>query len=214
MTIVPAPGKLPADGGGWSFSGTRGEGRTERGDGFPPFRLEKIKKREQKRRLRCPLMLETGMRPEEVYRIQPENVNLTGGYLFNPHGKTKATRRRVPLTTAARGVLHRRRDGPEDFPPLPVRDGPRPTRAQGEQCPRPRCEGGSKVAPFRLYDRVAEAGIDLVTLAALLGHSKIHMVLRYAHPTQQHQTQAAERLERFAAARQMESVLPEDQDQG
>jgi len=71
------------------------------------------------------------------------------------------------------------------------------------------------VAPFRLYDlrhtwatRAAEAGIDLVTLAALLGHSKIQMVLRYAHPTQQHQTQAVE--ERFAAARQMESVLPED----
>ena len=74
------------------------------------------------------------------------------------------------------------------------------------------------MAPFRLYDlrhtwatRAAEAGIDLVTLAALLGHSKIQMVLRYAHPTQQHQTQAVERLERFAAARQMESVLPEDQ---
>ena len=48
-----------------------------------------------------------------------------------------------------------------------------------------------------------------MTLAALLGHSKIQMVLRYAHPTQQHQTQAVE--ERFAAARQMESVLPEDQ---
>jgi hypothetical protein len=29
-----------------------------------------------------------------------------------------------------------------------------------------------------------EAGIDLVTLAAMLGHSKINMVLRYAHPTQ------------------------------
>jgi integrase len=77
------------------------------------------------------------------------------------------------------------------------------------------------VAPFKLYDlrhtwatRAAEAGIDLVTLAALLGHSKIQMVLRYAHPTQQHQTQAVERLERFAAPRQMESVLPEDQDQG
>ena len=53
------------------------------------------------------------MRPEEVYRIQPENVNLTGGYLFNPHGKTKAARRRVPLTTAARGILHRRMDGPK-----------------------------------------------------------------------------------------------------
>jgi integrase len=75
---------------------------------------------------------------------------------------------------------------------------------------------GNKVAPFRLYDlrhtwatRAAEAGINLVTLAALLGHSKIQMVLHYADPTQQHQTRAVERLERFVAARQMESVLPE-----
>ncbi|WP_158945238.1 tyrosine-type recombinase/integrase [Granulicella sp. S190] len=47
----------------------------------------------------------------------------------------------------------------------------------------------SKVTPFRLYDcrhtfatRPVESGIDLVTLAAMLGHSKINMVLRYAHP--------------------------------
>ncbi len=55
------------------------------------------------------------MRPDEVYRIQPENVNLTGGYLFNPFGKTQAARRRVPLTTAACGVLHRRMDGSKIF---------------------------------------------------------------------------------------------------
>ena len=57
------------------------------------------------------LMLETGMRPEEVYRIQPENVNLAGGFLFNPFGKTKAARRRVPLTSTARSVLARRMAG-------------------------------------------------------------------------------------------------------
>ena len=41
----------------------------------------------------------------------------------------------------------------------------------------------SKVAPFRLYDlchtwatRAAMAGVDLVTLAAMLGHSRIQMV--------------------------------------
>ena len=52
----------------------------------------------------------------------------------------------------------------------------------------------------------AESGIDLVTLAALLGHSKIQMVLRYAHPTQEHQTRSVERMEQFVAAKQMEAV--------
>jgi site-specific recombinase XerD len=42
------------------------------------------------------LMVETGMRPEEVYRMRAENVHLAEGYLFNPHGKTKAARS-VPL---------------------------------------------------------------------------------------------------------------------
>ena len=51
------------------------------------------------------IMLATGMRPEEVYRVRPENVKLAGGYLFNPYGKTKAARRRVTLNSTARHVL-------------------------------------------------------------------------------------------------------------
>jgi integrase len=54
------------------------------------------------------LMLETGMRPEEVYRIQPENVHLAENWLFNPYGKTKAAKRQIALTTAARDILARR----------------------------------------------------------------------------------------------------------
>jgi hypothetical protein len=53
---------------------------------------------------------------------------------------------------------------------------------------------------------VAESGIDLVTLAALLGHSKIQMVLRYAHPTQEHQARSVERMEQFVTARQTEAL--------
>ncbi len=41
-------------------------------------------------------------------------------------------------------------------------------------------------------------GIDLVTLAAMLGHSRIQMVLRYTHPNREHQTQAMEQIERFS----------------
>ena len=62
-------------------------------------------------------------------------------------------------------------------------------------------------APFRLYDcrhtwatRMAMAGVDLVTLAALLGHSRIQMVLRYAHPTEHHQFAAMQKRRRFMAS--------------
>ena len=134
------------------------------------------------------LMIETGMRPEEVYRIQPQNVNLAGEFLFNPFGKTKAARRRVPLNTAGRTMLTRRMAGLETpflFPceTDPARPVPKVNNAHD------RAVRDSKVAPFRLYDlrhtwatRAAESGIDLVTLAALLGHSKIQMVLQVCPP--------------------------------
>jgi integrase len=166
------------------------------------------------------LMLETGMRPEEVYRIQPENVNLAGGFLFNPFGKTKAARRRVPLTTTAKNILARRMAGLETPFLFPCdTDATRPVPKVNNA--HDRAVRASKVAKFRLYDlrhtwatRAAESGIDLVTLAALLGHSKIQMVLRYAHPTQEHQARSVERLEQFNATRQMEAMLPEQEAAG
>lgn len=156
------------------------------------------------------LMLETGMRPEEVYRILPENVNLTGGWIFNPYGKTKAARRRVPLNTAAKHVLMRRLNDlktPYIFPC--ETDDKRPVPKVNNA--HDRAVKASGVAPFRLYDlrhtwatRAAESGTDLITLAALLGHSKIQMVLRYAHPSQDHQARAVERMERFVLEQRFE----------
>jgi integrase len=157
------------------------------------------------------VMLETGMRPEEVYRIQPENVHLPEGYVFNPYGKTKAAKRRIKLTAAAKSVLSKRMaecKGPYLFPHAADvnRSVPKVNNAHD------RAVKDSKVSRFRLYDlrhtwatRAAEAGIDLVTLAAMLGHSKINMVLRYAHPTQEHQTKAMEKMELFVARQQIEA---------
>jgi integrase len=136
------------------------------------------------------LMLESGMRPEEVYRIRSENMHIAQGYLFNPHGKTKAARRRVPLTLAAKAVLEvRMKSGGTFLFPCET----------DEQTPIPKVNNAhdrvvrdSNLPPFRLYDlrhtwatRAAMSGIDLVTLAAMLSHSRIQMVLRYAHPTQE-----------------------------
>ena len=69
----------------------------------------------------------------------------------------------------------------------------------------------SKVRKFRLYDlrhtwatRAAESGeVDMATLAALLGHSKLNMVMRYAHPQEKHQADAVKRLEKVNAARKI-----------
>ena len=48
--------------------------------------------------------------------------------------------------------------------------------------------------------------MDMPTLAALLGHSKLNMVLRYAHPQAKHQVEAVKRLEEFNAAKEIAEV--------
>lgn len=44
------------------------------------------------------VMLDTGMRPEEVFRIRGENLDFQQKTIFNPFGKTKAARRTIPMT--------------------------------------------------------------------------------------------------------------------
>ena len=157
------------------------------------------------------LILETGMRPEEVYTLRPEYVDLLRRTVHVPRGKTAAARRVLALTSAALEVLQRRMSGIETPYIFPCEtDSERPIPKVNNAHDRAVRESG--VAPLRLYDlrhtwatRAAMSGIDLVTLAAMLGHSRIQMVLRYAHPTQAHQTKAMEQLERFNAELQMEA---------
>jgi len=65
----------------------------------------------------------------------------------------------------------------------------------------------AKIAPgFRLYDlrhtyasRAVMAGVDLPTLATLLGHTSVHMTMRYVHPAEEHKREAVAKIERFKA---------------
>jgi integrase len=153
------------------------------------------------------LIVGTGMRPEEVFTLLRSDVHLHGSYLIVQRGKTPAAKRRISLTSPVASVL-RGRLGASVGSPYVFPHASDPAR------PMPNVHGAhhraindSKVVPFRLYDlrhtfatRAAEAGIDPVTLAAMLGHSRIQMVLRYAHPTQIHQTFAMEKLEAHNAA--------------
>jgi hypothetical protein len=54
----------------------------------------------------------------------------------------------------------------------------------------------------------------MATLAALLGHSKLNMVMRYAHPQERHQADAVKRLEKANAARQIAEFEKKEGNQG
>jgi integrase len=153
------------------------------------------------------LILQTGMRPEEVFTLQRADVDVSAGSLTVRQGKTPVARRRIALTKTAANILRARQnaDSKSEYLFPHALDFTRPLpNVHGAHH---RALKDSKVPPFRLYDlrhtwatRAAEAGIDPVTLAAMLGHSRIQMVLRYAHPTQVHQTSAMERMEAHVTA--------------
>jgi len=144
------------------------------------------------------IMLNTGMRPNEVYRLHRDHVNLEAGFVFIPEGKTKFARRTIPLTEKVAVVLGRRIDQAKNGWLFPNRAGNGPARiVTGHQ-------GLAKKLKldFRLYDfrhtfgsRAAMAGVDLPTLKELMGHSHISLTMRYVHPTPEHKRQAIRKLE-------------------
>lgn len=157
------------------------------------------------------LMLETGMRPQEVYEIRKENVHLDDRYLVVPKGKTKFARRTIPLTTRATEVLRRRTKEAKNAWLFPHRlDPERPMTEVNRGHEGVFDKTG--LAYFRLYDlrhtfgsRMVMAGVDLATVKELMGHSVITITMRYVHPTPEHKRTAIERLERFTGS-------PEGQD--
>jgi integrase len=168
----------------------------------------------------CPLtlrqiatvMIDTGMRPEEICRARCENVHLDPvngskfGYIHNPRGKTKWAKRNLSLTARVHGLLTMRHDAagkPSTGWVFPSHDDA--TRSVPystidtqhgrtiERLSKPDAEGNkprSPVTPFRLYDlrhtfltRLGEANADPFTIQKIAGHGSILIFQRYVHPT-------------------------------
>jgi len=156
------------------------------------------------------IILHTGMRPEEVFRIEVKNVDLEHQSIFNPFGKTKAAKRKVPMNSVVLEIMKRRVG--EAQGPWVFCSPSGPGRAQNPHVHIHSVRKAHDAAlrragiqdHFRLYDfrhtfatRAAQAGVDVLTLASMLGHTAVQMTMRYVHPTDQHKREAAAKLEAY-----------------
>ena len=125
------------------------------------------------------VLSDTGMRPEECYRLRWETItwaNGRNGTLLVTHGKTRAARRALPLTPRVRGVLQGRWEDakqPEEgwVWPSSAKSGhvePSSLKSQHRKALK-----HAKVRPFVLYSlrhtfltRLGESGCDAWTLRA------------------------------------------------
>jgi integrase len=144
------------------------------------------------------LMRNQGMRPEEVISLRKEDVDLERGQLHIRKGKSKAARRTLDLTADSRSILAGRCQSPSVWIfPSDRKSGAHMVRLNGAHDTA--CAGSKARRPllFVLYDfrhtfatHAAQSGIDLATLAAILGHGSLRAVQKYVHPTADHKKQA------------------------
>ena len=143
------------------------------------------------------VLADTGMRPEECYRLQWEYVtwaNGRHGSLFVTYGKTAAARRVLPMTPRVRSLLETRwnaqgRPAEGYVWPAPSKSGHiEPSSLKKQHAKALRL---SKVRPFVLYSlrhtfltRLGASGCNVWTLARIAGHSSIAMSARYVHPSE------------------------------
>jgi integrase len=153
------------------------------------------------------IALNTGMRRKEMYvRIDWTSVDLVRKDLSVPQSKN-GEGRHIPLNTDARLAFERLRTRKigEDVIPIHMA-GPIFVGRAGEPLLSARhwfedAVSKAGIKDFTWHDlrhtfasRLVMAGVDITTVASLMGHKKIQMTMRYAHLAPAHKLDAVERL--------------------
>jgi integrase len=143
------------------------------------------------------VLADTGMRPEECYRLRWEYVTWVNGRygtLLVTHGKTAAARRLLPMTPRVRKLLEGRWEATGK--PIEGWVWPAPTKSgHVEPCSLKKQHAKalklSKVRAYVLYSlrhtfltRLGASGCDVWTLARIAGHSSVAISARYVHPSE------------------------------
>lgn len=133
------------------------------------------------------LMILTGMRPSEVLSLRAADYRLESIYIRE--GKTRAARRTLKLTVEACAIARRRTQGkqPGEWWFAGRKKG-EPAKKLNNAHIRACQLAGVNFCPYdfrhTFATRMAERGMPLTTLAAILGHGSLRCVMRYVHPSQ------------------------------
>jgi integrase len=142
------------------------------------------------------IALNTGMRRNEILGLRWKDVDFVKGFIHIADSKSGRSRD-IPMNGPVFETLHAM-DRQQEF----VFENPE-TKAQVLDV-KTAFKGACRRAEInavRFHDlrhtaasRMVEAGIDLVTVSKILGHSSIQMTMRYAHPTPENMRLAVRKL--------------------
>ncbi len=156
------------------------------------------------------LMILQGCRPEELMALHQEHVDLDQMTVRIVAGKSKAAKRTLALCDESAELLASRLDqkSPWVFPsdrtkgrPLATLQGPvdKVCRETGVSCV--------------IYDlrhtfatRMIESGIDVMTVAKILGHANLRTIQRYVHLTDAHTKEAMANFQAAQARKKLKVV--------
>jgi len=131
---------------------------------------------------------DTGARPNEVFRIRVENIDWQQRSIFNPHGKSKNSKRHLPISDRVFEVLTRRVAGREEgwLFLSNSKCGHLTTVAGAFARARKKAGLPNTVVLYSARhtfgtDLLGETGNLAVTMKAM-GHGSAKMMMRYQHP--------------------------------
>jgi len=150
------------------------------------------------------LSIHTGMRMGEQYGLRWNQVDFERRQLHLLRTKN-GDPRTIPLNVVALGALKELRGPKEPLGTAPVFPSARTGDAlQGSRGWFSTALEEAKVADYTWHcnrhtfaSRLVMAGVDLRTVAELLGHRTLQMVMRYSHLAPEHQASAVDRLVGF-----------------
>lgn len=135
------------------------------------------------------IVLDSGMRPNEVFKMRWEDQTWDPGMIFIPRGKTKRSRRHLPMSERVIDALQARRKGQTEGWVFPADSACGHITTVAKAFAKVRAELGLSKdlvlysARHSFATKVMKATGDLSLVMRALGHSNAQTALIYQHPS-------------------------------